>query len=105
MNNESNFNNIPPPDTESSGCPYINISINDIEYEMLIDSGAEVSVISNKYEDRILNRNSQTPTLPLVGMSIHLAVGEKPTKVTKQILLPIKFSTNTIHAPFIVVNN
>lgn len=34
-------------------CPYINISINDIEYEMLIDSGAEVSVYKNIYKPYI----------------------------------------------------
>lgn len=79
---KSNFNNMSPSHAESSRCPFINISINDIEYEMLIDSDAEVSIISTKYENQILNYNTNTPTLPLVGVSVHLEVDENPTKTS-----------------------
>lgn len=72
---------------------------------MLLDSDAEISVISTDYENQILNKNAKTPVFPLVGLSIHLAVGENPTKVMKQILLPIKLETRLIHAPFIVVEH
>lgn len=85
------------------GCPHINIYINDVKYEILLDSGIEISVISTDYKNQIINKDTKTLVLPLVGLNIYLVVGEKSTKVTKQILLPIKIKTNLIHAPFIIV--
>jgi len=90
---------------DPKGCPYVDIIIINKHYEMLVDSRAEVSVISAKYLNDIQQDVHDIPTLPLVGMSIHLAVGEKPTKVTRQIPIPTKLGEITIQTPFIVVDN
>jgi len=36
--------------TTTKGCPYVKIRINDTTYEMLIDSRAEISAISEHYQ-------------------------------------------------------
>lgn len=41
----------------------------------------------------------QLPTLLLKGLSI----GNKPIKVERQVLIPIKIDSQIVHAPFIVV--
>jgi len=69
------------------GCPYIKTFINNKEYEMLLDSGAEICALSEEYYDQIIQDDSKIPVIPLTGLSIHNAIGNKPTKVTKQRLL------------------
>lgn len=65
------------------GCPYVNRNIQDDLYEMLVDSGAEISAISVRYEEEIIKKTGQLPTLSLTGLSIHNAIGNKPTKVER----------------------
>lgn len=38
--------------TTTKGCPYVKIKINDTTYEMLIDSGAEISAISEHCQQK-----------------------------------------------------
>lgn len=87
------------------GCPYTKMLINNKEYEMLVDSGAEICAISEEYYNKIVKDNPKIPIIPLTGLSIHNATGNKPTKVTKQILLPIEIGKEQIQTPFIVINN
>lgn len=68
---------------DPNGCPYIQVQINEKNYKMLIDSGAEISAISEKYLNLILLDDKRTPVLPVNGMNVQNAVGEKPTKVSK----------------------
>lgn len=68
-----------------SGSPYIYIKVDKDLYEMLVDSGAEISTMSVTYEESKRKRLGKLPTLPLTGISIHNALGNKPIKVEKQI--------------------
>jgi len=70
---------------------------------MLIDSGAEISAISTEYEEAILKSDKSTPTLPLTGMTIHNATGDKSVKVNRQLLIPLSIKNTIIQTPFIVV--
>lgn len=73
---------------------------------MLVDSGAEICAISEEYYKDINQNDKNIPVIPLTGLSIHNATGNKPTKVNKQILLPIEIEKKKqIHTPFIVINN
>lgn len=90
-------------DLQNNGCPYIKIHIDDKEYKMLIDSGAEISVISTEYERLIREGNNNLPTLPLTGINIFNAFGNKTTKASRQVLLPLRINEHTIQAPFIII--
>jgi len=70
---------------------------------MLIDSGAEISVISTEYEKLIRETNDHLPTLPLTGLNIYNAFGNKTTEAMRQVLLPLQINDHTIHAPFIII--
>lgn len=71
------------------GCPYITTQIEDHYLEMLLDSRAEVSAITETLEVKLILEGGPLPTLPLSGLSIYNAIGQKPTKVSKQVLIPI----------------
>jgi len=38
--------------TQTHGCLYIKVTIDNIEHEMLVDSGADISVISSELEKK-----------------------------------------------------
>jgi len=92
-------------ETIKKGCTYVNIVINNKKYEMLKDSGAEISAISESYYEQIIKDDPMAPTIPLTGLCIHNAIGDKATKVSIQILVPIEINKNTVQTPFIVVKN
>lgn len=86
-------------------CPYISIRINNILYEMLINSGADISSISEKYQQLLLQDDVRMPTIPLTGLVVHISVRNKSTKVNTQMLLPISFHDKTINKPVIVIKD
>lgn len=71
------------------GSPYIKIFINNWEYQMLVDSRAEICALSEEYCDKIIQDDPKILAIPLTGSIIYDAMCNKPTKVTKQILLPM----------------
>lgn len=71
---------------------------------MLVDSGAEVSAISTSYEEEITKQIGQLSML-LSGLSVYNAIGNKNTKVDRQVLVPIDIKSITFQTPFIVVPN
>lgn len=70
---------------------------------MLIDSGAEISAISDAFQIKIADGKTQIPTLPLSGLNIYNAIGNTMSKAKCQMSLPITIDTFTTHAPFIVI--
>lgn len=70
---------------------------------MLVDSGAEISAISTDYEAAILKTDRSIPTLPLTGMIIHNATGDKAIKVNRQLLIPMSVNNKIIQTSFITV--
>lgn len=51
----------------------------------------------------ILQNNKHTPVLPINGIKIHNAIGEKATKISKQMMIPITIQNLITHAPFIII--
>lgn len=68
----------------------------------MIDSGAEISAVSTEFEEQIIKNNGTIPTLPLSGLSVHNAVGEKNMKVNRQILLYIKIGVSIIQTELVI---
>lgn len=71
---------------------------------MLIDSGAEISVISTEYKKLIQEEDDHLPTLTLTGLNIYNTFGNKMTKAIRQVLLPLQINGHTIQAPFIIIS-
>lgn len=81
----------------------LRVRINEIDYEMLIDSGAEINAISEKYKNLIISNNERIPVLPINGMNIYNTVGKKSTKVSTLMIVPIKLKSIITHVPLIFI--
>lgn len=105
LTNEDNFDNTEVMNSKRKlrACPYIYINVQDDLYIMLVDSGAEISLISVLYDEEISKKTGQLPTLPLTGLSIYNAIGNQKTKAERQVLIPLRIDSQIIHTPFIVM--
>lgn len=78
---ESSKNNI--------AVPVIVSKIGNENVEILIDSGSEVTVVSEKFFEKV-KLSLQVPVLPVTNVTISVAVGGKVQRVKYQTFLPIK---------------
>ncbi|XP_074038933.1 uncharacterized protein [Leptinotarsa decemlineata] len=69
--------------------PVIEITIDNYKCEALLDSGSEISAISEECFNRILKHVENIPILPVVNTSIIVAVGAKSQRIQQQVLLTI----------------
>nr|CAI5841825.1 unnamed protein product [Callosobruchus analis] len=68
--------------------PLIQINVLNHQVIALVDSGSEISAISEVFYNRI-SCDKQIPTIPTTNVSIGSAVGGKRQRVKVQVLLPI----------------
>lgn len=85
--------------------PYIQCKIEGESVQLLVDTGATISVLTKEIIDKILQNNSRVPVLPVTGVQISNAVGKKICKVSKQIFCACQIDPATIYANFVQVEN
>ena len=88
---------------KTTRCPEINILLENIKEKALIDTGSEISCISEEFYLRHKEILATRPTLPISGKIIKKATGEKSTRLKTQVLLSTKISTLETKLIFIVV--
>lgn len=84
-------------------CPELKLRIENINVKALIDSGSEISCISESFFKDNLRVLEIKPILPVSGYSIKVATGQKTVKITKQILLTVQWGSHYTQIIFIVV--
>ena len=84
-------------------CPVLEIKIEGEKISALIDTGSEVSAISEKiyltHEPTLIN----CPTLPLTGVTVTGAINSKATKVNKQIFAKIDLDQISEYATLLII--
>ncbi|KAE9532811.1 hypothetical protein AGLY_009892 [Aphis glycines] len=85
--------------------PYIQCEIEGESMQLLVDTGATISVLTKEIVDRIIQNNNHVPMLPISGVQISNAVGKKICKLSKQIFCECKLGPVTIFANFVQVEN
>lgn len=88
---------------EESLVPYIRCVIEGEEVELLVDTGAIISVLAKEIVDTIIKKDLSIPQLPTTGVRISNAVGKPICKISKQIFCQCQLNGGTIHANFIQV--
>lgn len=88
---------------EESFSPYIQCWIEGEEIELLVDTGATVSVLTKEIVDVVIKKDPTIPQLPINGVRISNAVGKQICKILKQIFCRCQFSDAIFHANFIQV--
>lgn len=83
--------------------PIIKVSLAGSFVEVLIDSGSEISAISEGCLRSIEAKGIKVPRLPVTGASIVMAVGSKPVKVRHQVLMPFNVNGYVLESILLVV--
>jgi len=105
----SNENEVPEQtinQMESNGesfSPYIRCFIEGEEIEVLVDTGATISVLTKEVVDTIIKKNPKIPQLPVTGVKISNAVGKQICKTSKQVFCQCQLGEATIVTNFIQV--
>jgi len=93
------------PTNHRTVSPYIQCELEGVSAQLLIDTGATISVLTKEIVDKIIQNNSKVPVLPINGVQISNAVGKKICKISKQIFCECKIGSAFIFANFVQVEN
>lgn len=86
-------------------CPTIILTIQGIKINALIDSGSQVSCISEEFFTEHDTSFKKCPILPVTGVSVIGATKGKPVKLKKQVYADIKIMDLETSASLLVVPN
>ena len=82
--------------------PRANIRIFDSEYPALLDSGSEVTCVSEALVNKLGNKGKLIK-LPVSNLSVCVAVGRKATTIKQQVQIACKIEGKFFEFPFLVV--
>lgn len=85
--------------------PTINACIADNPISILIDSGSDITCVSEQLWTLIRPQLSNPPILPVTGLHVEGAFGQKSQKITHQTLLPVTIDTKTYDVHVFIIKN
>ena len=86
-----------------SKCYVANIVIGGVLTSTLIDTGAEVTCISEEFINKNRERFQECPTLPINGVTLVGPIGGKAIRLNKQIYADVQLPNHIIQVVFLVV--
>ena len=86
-----------------SRCYVANILIGGVLTTALIDTGAEVTCISEEFVNHNKERLQECPTLPVNGVTLMGPIGGKATRLNRQIYADVQLLDYMIQVVFLVV--
>lgn len=89
--------------TTIPSCPRVIVCIFSVPALALIDTGSQITAISEEFYIYLLKHNSFSE-LPVSNIVIFTAIGRKPTSVKKQILCDLIMGENKFQSGFLVVS-
>lgn len=82
------------------------LEVGGVRTEVIIDTGAEITIISEVMLHKIIAENTaRIPTLPVTNVSFIGATGKKNQTIRKQVLLEISHENNSIPITFLVARD
>lgn len=84
--------------------PQITGVINGRPVQILLDSGSEVSCISQNTYNTITNNENIYPLLPLTGVHLTGAMGQRSHRITSQVYVPFTIDNKEYDAVLLIVN-
>ena len=88
---------------DTFSCPMVTIQLENVTTRALIDSGSQISCISESFDERNAGVLSKALALPVVGISVIGATGGRPVKPKKQIYAEFSLGKLKSHGVFVVV--
>ena len=86
-----------------TGLTEVIVNIEGKEFKTLIDTGSEVSVISENGLEKLKEINKNIPSLPVAGVTIIGITGVRSKRVTKQVQLNMLINGVEFENTFLVV--
>lgn len=86
------------------GCPYITNTIESVDIDMLIDTGAEVMVLSNTYVEGLLAKNDKLPMFAITGLTISGVILKHNVKVRRQVMAKMTIEDREEDVTFLVID-
>ncbi|XP_031341009.1 uncharacterized protein LOC116169122 [Photinus pyralis] len=90
--------------TEKGQIPKVSISICGQVVSTLIDSGCELSCVSEQFFEKVLLPNG-VPVLPVSGVNVVGAMGERSCRVHHQVLIKFELNDHAMETICLVVRN
>ncbi|KDR14848.1 hypothetical protein L798_11488 [Zootermopsis nevadensis] len=84
------------------GCPQAKLKIGDKELIAILDSGAEMSIISETLVDALIESGLKLLRIPVVNGVLISAWGSRTKMIRKQALIPIKIDDQMYEQVFMV---
>ena len=84
-------------------CPNIFIKIRGIKTDAFIDTGSEITCISENFFENNKNKFKNCKILPIVGTSVVGATGIKPIKLKHQIYADLNVNDETYSCVFLII--
>ena len=84
-------------------CPNIFLKIQGIKTDTLIETGSEVTCISENFFENNKNKFKNCKILPIVGTSVVGATGVKPIKLKHQVCADLNVNDETYSCVFIII--
>lgn len=81
----------------------VDITIADQKVVCLIDTGSDITCISETFWQSLMHTN--IALLPIKPIQIRGAVGQKSSKITQLVLLPLKIGNTVVETAFLIVPN
>lgn len=105
---DTTLDNKDPEDQERKpwrqiSCPEIKLEISGVPVQALVDTGSEVSCISQELYERYRAVFEKVPTLPVMGQIIKGATGEKSKRIKIQIWVTIQIADIRKNAALLVI--
>lgn len=73
--------NVEFQDKKSYKCPKIKVQVQGVNVEALIDTGSEITCISEDFYNENHSSFEECPCLPVVGTTVTGATGGRPVKI------------------------
>lgn len=96
---------LPLQSQENQRCPEINLKIGNVATYALIDSGANISCISEEWYNHNKKNLQNYEELPVTSISIKTALGSKSKRIQRILLLPMQLQDQETLIQCIVVPN
>uniref|UniRef100_V5GHR5 RNA-directed DNA polymerase n=1 Tax=Anoplophora glabripennis TaxID=217634 RepID=V5GHR5_ANOGL len=85
--------------------PVLNVKIESFLTTVLVDSGSQLTCVSQDYFDKILKIRSDVPTLPVNGVTVFGAIQNKGQQIKQQVFLNFEINEISFDFPCIVIPN
>lgn len=83
--------------------PEAKAHIDNTEVHCLIDTGSQITCVAQEFYENYLNDKVLYPIMPVTAIQIRVAVGHKSQRISRLVLVPLRFGDVTINTPCLII--